>query len=148
MFPVFLCRHLLHVHDCWTVYVEALSEETPRHQRQCLHRLRLPGCGHLLLCARSGTYIYHNDHMIRQAWVMFKICRNACRNVLMSVMILFAGIWERKHSFLDRFLSDAHSGDSPSQHTALLHGQMEAGWELTHKLYILFCSFNLFSSAF
>lgn len=56
MFVIFLCRHLIYVHDCWTLYVETVSEETPRHQRKCLHRLRLPGCGHLLLCAWSGMY--------------------------------------------------------------------------------------------
>ena len=40
---------------------------------------------------------------------------------------LFAGIWERKHGVLDRVLSDPHSGHSPPQHSAVLHGTMEAG---------------------
>lgn len=53
---VFLCRHLFHVHDCWTVYVEAVSEETPGYQRKRLHRLCLPGYGHLLFRARSGAF--------------------------------------------------------------------------------------------
>lgn len=44
-----------------------------------------------------------------------------------SLCCLFAGIWERKHGVLDRFLSDPHSGHSLPQHTALLHGPMEAG---------------------
>lgn len=55
-------RHILHVHDRWAVHAEALPEETPRHQRQCLHRLRLPGCCHLFLCARSGTLTHTPTH--------------------------------------------------------------------------------------
>lgn len=56
MCVVCVCRHLLHVHDRRPLYVEAVPEETPGHQRQRLHRLRLPGCRHLLLCARSGAH--------------------------------------------------------------------------------------------
>lgn len=59
-----VCRHLFHVHDCWAVYVEAVSEETPRHQCQCVHRLRLPGYGHLLLRAGSGAFPHHPLHML------------------------------------------------------------------------------------
>lgn len=56
--PFSWCRHLLYVHDCWAVYVEAVSEETPWHQCQCLHCLCLPGCGHLLFCAWRGAFTY------------------------------------------------------------------------------------------
>lgn len=53
----FFFRYFFHVHDRRAVYVEAVSEETPGHQRQRLHRLRLPGLGHLLLRAGSGAFL-------------------------------------------------------------------------------------------
>lgn len=60
------------------------------------------------------------DHVVDEARVN--------PHVLMSLStLLFAGIWERKHSVLDRFLSDPHSGHSAPQHSAVLHGPMEAG---------------------
>lgn len=68
---VFLCRHLIHVHDCWPVYAEALSEKTPRHQCKCIHCLRLPGCCYLLLCAGSGRRT-HKHHTTQVAWLMFE----------------------------------------------------------------------------
>lgn len=52
----FFFRYFFHVHDCWAVHVEALSEETPRHQCKRLHCLRLLGYGHLLFRAGSGVY--------------------------------------------------------------------------------------------
>ena len=55
-------RHLLHVHHRGAVHAEAVPEETPRHQRQRLHRLRLSGRGHLLLCAGSGELHRALDH--------------------------------------------------------------------------------------
>lgn len=43
------------------------------------------------------------------------------------MLMMSAGVWERKHGFLDCFLSHPYSGHAPPQHTALLHGPMEAG---------------------
>ncbi|KAG7223086.1 hypothetical protein INR49_015845 [Caranx melampygus] len=69
-------QHLVHVHDCWAVHVEAVSEETPGHQCKCLHCLCLPGCSHLLLCAWSGkcshthTHTYTHHH---KAFVMLTV---------------------------------------------------------------------------
>lgn len=62
------CRHLLHVHDCWTVYAEALSEETPGHQRERLHRLRLPRRCHLLFCAGSGKCTHTIQNLSYALW--------------------------------------------------------------------------------
>lgn len=45
----------------------------------------------------------------------------------MSALMMLAGVREREHGFLDRFLSHPHSGHAPPQHTAVLHGPMEAG---------------------
>ncbi|TMS07050.1 SID1 transmembrane family member 2 [Larimichthys crocea] len=52
---------------------------------------------------------------------------SACYHVCPNYTNFQFGIWERKHGLLDRFLSDPHSGHSPAQHAALLHGPMEAG---------------------
>lgn len=49
-------RHIIYVHDCWTMYAETLPKETSRHQCQCLHCLCLPCCSHLLLGAGRGQY--------------------------------------------------------------------------------------------
>lgn len=71
------CRYIFHVYDCWTVYVEAVSEETPRYQRKCLHRLCLPGRGHLLFRVGSGTYTHR---------VTFSTCKTRHGHLLMLLM--------------------------------------------------------------
>lgn len=122
------CRHLLHVHDCWTVYAEALSEETPGHQRERLHRLRLPRRCHLLFCAGSGkrTRAHTHAHAQYKTWVTLYILKtHRFLNNHCAVLFFLSGIWERQHSLLDCFLCDPHSGHAAAQHTALLYGSME-----------------------
>lgn len=116
------CRHLLHVHDCWTVYAEALSEETPGHQRERLHRLRLPRRCHLLFCAGSGKCTHTIQNLSYALW-----SKNTDFLIIIVLCFFFlSGIWERQHSLLDCFLCDPHSGHAAAQHTALLYGSMEA----------------------
>lgn len=76
-----------------------------------------------------GVVRSHTDHMI--AGFLGDVITHAKVhvNILLKSVddVVFAGIWERKHSVLDRFLGHSHSGHTPPQHTALLHGPMEAG---------------------
>ncbi|XP_023380665.1 SID1 transmembrane family member 2 isoform X8 [Pteropus vampyrus] len=88
--PLGNLRHIVYVHDCWALHAEALPEAAPRHQRQCLQRLRLLGHCHLLFCAGRG-------------------------------------LWQREHGVLDHLLGHSHYCHPAPQHTALLHGPLEAG---------------------
>lgn len=57
-----LPRHVVHVHDRGALHAEAVPEAAPRHQRQCLQRLRLLGHCHLLLRAGRGEALAHSAH--------------------------------------------------------------------------------------
>lgn len=67
----------------------------------------------------------HTGRIIVRPWVKFKHVPKHTWTFSEVFDGLSAGIWERKHGLLDRFLSDPHPGHSPPQHTALLHGPVE-----------------------
>lgn len=73
---------------------------------------------------RTHTHT-HTDRIIVRPWVKFKHVPKHTWTFSEVCDGLSAGIWERKHGLLDRFLSDPHPGHSPPQHTALLHGPVE-----------------------
>lgn len=109
---LFVCRHLVHVHDCWAVYVEVVSEETPRHQCKCLHCLRLPGSGHLLFCTGSGAFytlltfwrvdsvpayqhfeclqVFGKGNMV--FWIVFSVI-HILATLLLSTQLYYMGRW-------------------------------------------------------